>query len=211
MKDNKKFSLVIVDMQYDFCNPNGSLYVNGSEKLVDKIDDFINDNKDNIYEVIFTLDWHPRYHNSFKECGGQWPSHCVNYSTGASVPTKLIDTCTKNEIHTQFIKKGYMEFDEYGAFETCHTISFNDPEDVRPYYTFNGSYQWEENKIGTYNDKFYVCGLCGDYCVKETIKNLRKNPNFEVVAIENLIESIDGGVSFNKYKTETNLKTLKYS
>ena len=99
-------------------------------------------------------------------------------------------------------------YDEYGAFGTCHTIDRNKPDDNRLYYTFNGEYQVRDNEIGTYSDNFYVCGLCGDYCVQETIKNLRKNPHFNVVAIEDLIKSIDNGESFNKYKEETNLKTI---
>lgn len=205
---NKKFSLVIVDMQYDFCNPNGSLYVQGGYDLINKIAKFIKDNRNNIYEVIFTLDWHPYYHNSFEHCGGSWPVHCVKYSEGASIPNKLISACLENDIHTQFIRKGYTDSDEYGAFGTCHTIDRNKPDDNRLYYTFNGEYQVRDNEIGTYSDNFYVCGLCGDYCVQETIKNLRKNPHFNVVAIEDLIKSIDNGESFNKYKEETNLKTI---
>lgn len=209
MKENKKrYSLVIVDMQNDFCNPKGSLYVEGADEMVHKLAQFIEDNADDIYEVIFTMDWHPYYHDSFTLCGGPWPVHCVQYSEGAAIPNELLKVCYDNDKHVQFIKKGYMSSDEYGAFNTCNTIDRNRPEDPRLYYTFNGDYPITNNEIGTYNDKFYVCGLCGDYCVQETIKNLRKNPHFEVVALENYIKSIDGGQSFNKYKEETFLKTI---
>ena len=44
--------LVVVDYQYDFYNPNGALYVNGGEKLYDKIMNII----PNFDEVIFTQD-----------------------------------------------------------------------------------------------------------------------------------------------------------
>lgn len=206
---NNRYTLVIVDMQNDFCNPNGSLYVQGSEVLVDKIVDFITNNKDNIYQVIFTLDWHDTYNTSFKDYGGTWPVHCLQYSEGAAIPNKLIDICRKLDIHTEFSKKGFNGDDEYGAFGTNITnLIWPSDNPNNKCYILNSSNRSIHNDIKTYSDYYVVCGLCGDYCVMETIKNLRKNTDFMVKAARNLIMSIDGGEKFNKYIEETHLEIL---
>lgn len=209
MKPKKKFSLVIVDVQYDFCNPNGSLFVPGSENLPDKIVKFIDEHADEINEIIFTQDWHPYYAQYFDKFGGQWPVHCVAESIGASIPSKLIFAARK--YHTQFLKKGKDEYtDEYGAFATNYTIIRNhEEEDGRFVYRLGNAYCPVDEAVHTYNDTFVVCGLCGDYCVQESIKNLRKNPNFDVYAALDLIGSIDGGESLNNYIKETNLKIFE--
>ena len=60
--------LIIVDYQYDFFSPDGTLYVNGGEKLQEKIANII----PNFDYVIFTKDSHGLKHCSFKENGGIW-------------------------------------------------------------------------------------------------------------------------------------------
>lgn len=206
----KKFTLVIVDVQYDFCNPNGTLFVHGSETLPEKIINFMNEHKDEIYEVIFTQDWHPVVASYFDKFRGQWPTHCVQETVGAAIPSKLSQTA-QHLFHTSFLKKGLDEFsDEYGAFSTNYSIKRNHENyDNRIIYRLGNSHSTVDNAIHTYNNTFVVCGLCGDYCVQETIKNLRKNPDFDIYAAIDLIGSIDGGESLNNYIKETNLKIYK--
>ena len=43
-----KETLVIVDFQNDFCNPKGSLYVNGAEEAKANLIKYLESNKDNI-------------------------------------------------------------------------------------------------------------------------------------------------------------------
>ena len=92
--------LMVVDCQYDFYNPEGSLYVgNGADELPSKIANII----DKFDGVVFTLDWHPSNHCSFKENGGQWPKHCVKYTKGASLPDILMEK-VKVKKKTSYIK-----------------------------------------------------------------------------------------------------------
>ena len=64
--ESPKNVLVVVDVQRDFFDPSGSLYVGGSEVLPEKIAELAGG-----YDaVIFTLDWHPANHCSFAEQGG---------------------------------------------------------------------------------------------------------------------------------------------
>ena len=79
----KKTTLVVVDFQYDFCLLGAPLYVPGSDKALWNISHLIDNKK--IGEVIFTADWHPANHCSFKRNGGEWNDHCVQFSKGAAI------------------------------------------------------------------------------------------------------------------------------
>ena len=54
-----------------------------------------------------------------------------------------------------------------------------------------------------------VCGIAGDYCVKETLKNLyEKSPN-NIFVFEDGIASIDGGKALNEYVEEKHIMKSK--
>ncbi|TAH20095.1 MAG: isochorismatase family protein [Cytophagales bacterium] len=55
----KKNAILIIDAQYDFCNPNGALYVSGADADMKRLSDFIHRNKENIDHICVTLDSHP--------------------------------------------------------------------------------------------------------------------------------------------------------
>ena len=40
--------------------------------------------------MLFTRDWHPPDHSSFKAQGGPWPPHCVQNSEGAKFHRHLL-------------------------------------------------------------------------------------------------------------------------
>ena len=51
MKNKINKSLIIVDVQNDFCDPNGALYVKGAENIVPAIIDYVKKNKDILKEI----------------------------------------------------------------------------------------------------------------------------------------------------------------
>ncbi len=55
---NAKILLLIIDMQNDFCSPDGALYVKGAEKDVARLGKFISKNEDLIDHIILTQDYH---------------------------------------------------------------------------------------------------------------------------------------------------------
>ena len=59
--DNDDTALIIVDMQNDFCDPNGALYVEGADLLYSKILSLLS----NYNTIIYTQDYHPENHCSF--------------------------------------------------------------------------------------------------------------------------------------------------
>lgn len=50
--------LLIIDMQYDFCNPKGALYVPGSEDDVKRVCHFISQNHESIDHIALSQDQH---------------------------------------------------------------------------------------------------------------------------------------------------------
>lgn len=54
----KKTALLIIDAQYDFCNPNGTLFVPGAEKDVERMANLIALEGDQIDAIFLTLDTH---------------------------------------------------------------------------------------------------------------------------------------------------------
>ena len=83
-------TLVIVDLQKDFYDPSGALYVKGGEKVVEEIRKLILTDLQ-INQVIFTVDWHTPEDFSFKKNGGEWPIHCLQHSEGASLPKEVLE------------------------------------------------------------------------------------------------------------------------
>lgn len=58
MNNRKKNALLIIDAQYDFCNPNGALFVPGSPEDNQRLASFILNNLDEIDYMAATLDSH---------------------------------------------------------------------------------------------------------------------------------------------------------
>ena len=135
--------LVAVDLQKDFID--GSLTVPGAADFIP----VINEAKHKFDLIYFTLDWHPLGHCSFKEQGGPWPVHCVHHTAGAAIPDCILEGLDEGNI--RFVLKGQVT-EQYGAFA-----------DVTP------STQ-DYFKPG---DEVTVCGLASEYCVFETVKNIK--------------------------------------
>ena len=89
-------TLIIVDCQNDFIT--GTLTVKGAKAAVEEIKKFIKSHCKEIEKIVFTVDWHPYNHCSFKKYGGQWPNHCVQYTPGACIEPKLLKHVQSLEI-----------------------------------------------------------------------------------------------------------------
>ena len=206
-------TLIIVDFQKDFCNPNGSLYVPGAEEAEQAIVDYIENNYKDILNVLFTVDWHSPNHCSFEKNGGIWPVHCVQFSEGAGISDKIIQACISHDLKFSVFKKGNNDItEEYGAFQYIG-ISGRGGIIVRNEF-------FQELVIS--NTEFVVCGLAGDYCVKETLNNLiqfnKSQKNFKSINKDALIlnievfkdgvASIDDGTTFDNFIKENNLTVI---
>ena len=153
-------SLIVVDLQHDFC-PGGALAVAQGDAVVPVIDAILP-----AFDcVVATQDWHPANHASFAvnhagarvgdviEVGGVpqvlWPAHCVQNTQGAAFHRQF-DTSGLDGV---FQKGLDPNVDSYsGFFDNGHRRSTG----LADYLNGRG--------IGT----VYLCGLATDYCVKAT-------------------------------------------
>lgn len=176
--------LIVVDCQHDFCHPQGALYVPKADQAVQHVAKLL---KSGLVErVTFTLDWHPLDHCSFVTQGGQWPVHCVQHTRGAGLDEQL-DLREMTALSPTFVTKGAdRNREEYGAF------SQPSPEELALLQTGN----------------VVVCGIAGDYCVLETLKNVLKVCPDAQVFLEG-IASIDGGESLNGFMAQHNVSTFQ--
>lgn len=165
-----KHTLVVVDVQRDFYHPTGSLYVDGGLKVVDNIAKYIINHSKELDKVIFTLDWHPYDEAAYSEPEINWPMHCAQNSEGAGIANKLIEACWKSNIPMEFFYKGQcVPHTEYGAFERIGTYAYEDGSlDIITNNRNNSS------PIHITTGNAVICGIAGDYCVMNTIKNLKK-------------------------------------
>ena len=194
--------LVIVDPQYDFLNLNGSLYVKNADLIGKITNNLLTTDYD--YKFI-TLDWHPFNHCSFIECGGQFPRHCIQYSIGASLDNRLIDAINAKSSHKFIVKKGLnADEEEFGAFKIV---------DLYDYISQDLTYT-ELAELERYEHEVYVCGVAGDYCVKETIRNLLDVSNldefrYKVYALNNLIAYISNKNALDEFKSHPNFLLIE--
>jgi len=75
-------ALIVVDVQRDFC-PGGALPVPAGNEVIGPINELVQAADAGGQPVLYTRDWHPPDHCSFRSQGGQWPEHCVRETPGA--------------------------------------------------------------------------------------------------------------------------------
>ena len=189
-------TLVIVDCQNDFIT--GTMTVKGAKNSVEEIKKFIKNHKKEIDKIIFTVDWHPYNHMSFKRNGGLWPSHCVQYTPGACIEPKLLKFVQSMDINYEVSQKGEIEeVEQYGAFSEIEFV-----QDA-----LGSRYYFDSIVIADANTTFVVCGIAGDYCVKSTIENMLAGEITPKVFCPGIV-SIDGGKIFSEFVKEHKLEKI---
>ena len=145
-------ALIVVDVQNDFADPDGSLSVSGAESVVAAINREIAAALDAEAVVVATQDWHPEHTPHFAQDGGPWPVHCVAGTWGADLHPALELTET-----TPRVRKGANGEDGYSGF------SMRDP---RSGATTSTELEGILRERGV--KAVAVVGLATDYCVKAT-------------------------------------------
>jgi len=84
--------LLIIDVQEDFL-PGGKTIVPRAEKVVSRLNVYIQVFHRAGLPIVATRDWHPSNHCSFKSQGGRWPAHCIAGSHGACFAEMLQLPC----------------------------------------------------------------------------------------------------------------------
>jgi nicotinamidase/pyrazinamidase len=143
-------ALIVVDMQHDFADPSGSLYVQDGEQTLPGILEQIRGTVAAGGLVVYTQDWHPEHTPHFAVDGGIWPVHCVMGTPGADLIPGI-------PVEGPVVRKGSGPEDSYSGFTVLDletgAISGTELSTIL-----------DENGIMAIT----VVGLAGDWCVKAT-------------------------------------------
>lgn len=169
---NLRTALLVVDLQNDFADPRGSLYVRGASEVIDRANANVRLAKQAGATIAYTQDWHPAHTPHFAQDGGIWPVHCVADSWGAQfVPNLIVDGIV--------FRKGTGGEDGYSGFWM---------RDVGTGETRSTGLGDALSQAGV--GLVALCGLATDYCVKETALDAIRL-GYQVVVLTDAIRAVD--------------------
>jgi nicotinamidase/pyrazinamidase len=149
-------ALLIVDVQNDFADPSGSLYVAGGEEVVPIANREAVRAHDAGALVVYTRDWHPPDTPHFAPYGGIWPVHCVRETWGADFHRDL-------KVDGELIHKATGPEDGYSAFSVQHL----------PTGEVRGT-GLEELLAVRGIKRVVILGIATDYCVRESALDAKR-------------------------------------
>ena len=174
MRTTSNRALIVVDVQNDFVDPKGNLYVQDAPSVVPSINSMIAAARKEGWLIVYTQDWHPEVTPHFAKDGGIWPVHCVADSWGAEFYSEL-HVASDAEV----VRKGTAGEDGYSGF------SMRDPESATESDTKMESIL-RQHEV----DEVDVVGIATDYCVKETALDARKR-GFRTVVYLSCMKGVD--------------------
>jgi nicotinamidase/pyrazinamidase len=165
-------ALLVVDVQNDFADPNGSLYVAHGEEVVPIANREADAARAAGALVVYTRDWHPERTPHFEPFGGIWPVHCVHDTWGSDFPDDL-------DVKGELVSKATGPEDGYSAFSVQHL----------PTGEVRGT-GLEELLRSHGVERIVILGIATDYCVRETgLDAVRLG--FDTVVLSEGIRAVD--------------------
>lgn len=156
-------ALVVVDMQYDFID--GSLACQNAENAVKNTLKYIDSQTKgqggedheilDTFPILFTRDFHPADHSSFKDQGGIWPPHCVAGTHGGDIHEDLLPYACEE---LTFDKGCNRDKEEYSGFAGVNSAEQSLGEILELLDTTD----------------VYICGIATEYCVRNTAEDILK-------------------------------------
>ena len=191
--------LLIVDPQNDFIE-GGSLPVNGAKDAMDNLVSYLKKNCKTYSRIYITKDYNPVSHCSFKENGGKWPEHCVQGTDGVNIYAPLLSVLSNRSFadKSAYCGKGLnKDCDQYSVFALDENNNITNSA---------GRIIYNELKDMT-NLEIDVCGIAGDVCVLNTLKDLVNlvGPGCLQV-LEKYTASLDDGFTLMNYCVTNNIK-----
>lgn len=197
--------LLIVDPQYDFIS--GSLAVNDAERKMNNLCEYIKESSEEYAYVFMTADGHPKNHSSFVKNGGLWSEHCVYGTHGAKIYEPLMKVVVDN-----FKDKFSIAYKGLDADKEQYSVFALDKEknitNSGGLVLFNHLYELLKDEDIAGVD---VCGIAGDFCVLNTVKDLaqliQKN---NILVLEPFSPSIDGGEKLSDFCYYNQIESISY-
>ena len=167
-----KAALIVVDVQNDFADPGGSLFVKSAADILPMVNSETRIANEAGAFVVYTQDWHPETTPHFAKDGGVWPVHCVGGTWGAEFHGAL-------DVVGPTVKKGSNGEDGYSGF------SMKDPTTGE---TIPTELEGLLRERGI--ESVVVVGLATDYCVSATALDAIKL-GFRTEVLQDAIASVD--------------------
>jgi nicotinamidase/pyrazinamidase len=165
-------ALVVVDMQNDFADPQGSLFVKGAGDILPMVNSEIRLAREAGAFVVYTQDWHPETTKHFAKDGGIWPVHCVGGTWGAELHPAL-------DVAGPAVRKGTNGEDGYSGFTVKDpTTGETKPTELEAMLREKGI------------ERVVVVGLATDYCVSATAIDAARL-GFGTEVLQDAIASVD--------------------
>jgi len=158
-----KTALIVVDVQRDFCE-GGALAAADTLSLLQPLQECINAARRANAVIVYTKDWHPAAHNSFRPTGGPWPVHCVAGTPGAELMPPLHAEADEIVTHkgVEVRGAGYSGFELTGLEDRLRKLQIE--------------------RVG-------VSGIATEYCVRATVLDALKH-GFKVTVLTDLIRAV---------------------
>ncbi|HWO93512.1 MAG TPA: isochorismatase family protein [Dehalococcoidia bacterium] len=169
---DRSTALLVVDVQNDFADPGGSLYVRGGEEVVPIANREIASARAAGALVVYTQDWHPESTPHFQKDGGIWPVHCVHDTWGAAFSAGL-------DVRGEIVRKGVGGEDGYSGF------TVRDPGSGAEHPTV-----LEQLLRSRGIRRIVLLGIATDYCVRETALDALRL-GFDVTVLREGIRGVD--------------------
>ncbi|KAL6945471.1 hypothetical protein ACO0QE_002927 [Hanseniaspora vineae] len=222
--------LLIIDMQYDFLPPNGSLAVPDGDSIVPKIRRLISENSKEFDLIVFTQDYHPQNHISFaSNHKNAKPFEKIDYErpnttgSGTALSSSLEQTKKKEEEKPNTINStlwpDHCVQDTRGSEieeSLLSTANTNVPYKLkfvkkgvladREYYScFNDIWNDHHTELNeTLKNAgikhVYCCGLALDYCVFNSALSSSKL-GYQTFIVKNMTAAIDQSWELEKMNT----------
>jgi nicotinamidase/pyrazinamidase len=165
-------ALIVVDVQNDFADPAGSLYVTGGGVVVAFADSEIERARAAGTPVFYTQDWHPPSTPHFAKDGGIWPVHCVAGTWGAELHPGL-------RVEGVVVRKGVGGEDGYSGFTLRDPVTgATTPTELDGLLRAAGA------------TSLVVLGLATDYCVLATALDGRER-GYDVALLAEGIRAVE--------------------
>jgi len=161
-------ALIVVDVQRDFCE-GGALAAADTASLLTPLKECIDASRQAGAVIVYTRDWHPANHSSFKPNGGPWPAHCVAGTEGAELMPPIRAQADDLMIHKGVSAggAGYSGFESTGLDERLKNLGVS---------------------------RIAVSGIAMDYCVRATALDGLK-AGFETFVLTDMIRSVEAGAA----------------
>ena len=165
-------ALLVVDVQNDFADPGGSLFVKAAGDILPMVNSESRIASESGAFVVYTQDWHPESTPHFAKDGGVWPVHCIGGTWGAELHPSL-------KVLGPTVRKGSNGEDGYSGFSMKDPVSGETiPTELEGLLREKGI------------ESVVVVGLATDYCVSATALDAIEL-GFRTEVLQDAIASVD--------------------